>query len=203
MGLTDGWWRPLLAPMWPTSLGPDSGLCHSCDLTVTSLPVVQIQQWEQNLEQLHLQLFQLRCYQCSLQGGELPNPKSLLAAASRPSKSLLGRLGVFSVSSFHALVRPSSSSSPTTPIFSLLFVRLLVLPLFSSSSSLFSCSHPNLPPLSLSLLLSFPSSSHSFLLFALLLFPFSHSSPSSSFFSFLLSHLHLFLFTILQHPFFS
>ncbi|XP_068454792.1 rho guanine nucleotide exchange factor TIAM2-like [Clinocottus analis] len=64
----------------------------------------QIQQWEQNLEQLNLDLFRLRCYLSSLQGGELPNPKSLLAVASRPSKSMLGRLGVFSVSSFHALV---------------------------------------------------------------------------------------------------
>ncbi|XP_035851594.1 T-lymphoma invasion and metastasis-inducing protein 2-like isoform X2 [Sander lucioperca] len=64
----------------------------------------QIQQWEQNLEKLNLDLFRLRCYQSSLQGGELPNPKSLLAVASRPSKSMLGRLGVFSVSSFHALV---------------------------------------------------------------------------------------------------
>lgn len=52
-----------------------------------------------------MQLYQLRCYQSSLQGSELPNPKSLLAAASRASKSMLGRLGVFSVSSFHALVR--------------------------------------------------------------------------------------------------
>ncbi|KAM6992558.1 rho guanine nucleotide exchange factor TIAM2 [Tautogolabrus adspersus] len=64
----------------------------------------QIQQWEQNLEKLNLDLFRLRCYLSSLQGGELPNPKSLLAVASRPSKSMLGRLGVFSVSSFHALV---------------------------------------------------------------------------------------------------
>ncbi|XP_076011233.1 rho guanine nucleotide exchange factor TIAM2 [Genypterus blacodes] len=64
----------------------------------------QIQQWEQNLEKLNLDLFRLRCYQSSLQGSELPNPKSLLAVASRPSKSTLGRLGVFSVSSFHALV---------------------------------------------------------------------------------------------------
>lgn len=46
----------------------------------------------------------MRCYLASLQGGELPNPKSLLAAASRPSKLALGRLGIFSVSSFHALV---------------------------------------------------------------------------------------------------
>ncbi|XP_041661241.1 T-lymphoma invasion and metastasis-inducing protein 2 isoform X2 [Cheilinus undulatus] len=64
----------------------------------------QIQQWEQNLEKLNLDLFRLKCYLSSLQGSELPNPKSLLAVASRPSKSMLGRLGVFSVSSFHALV---------------------------------------------------------------------------------------------------
>ncbi|XP_023266851.1 T-lymphoma invasion and metastasis-inducing protein 2-like [Seriola lalandi dorsalis] len=64
----------------------------------------QIKQWEQNLEKLNLDLFRLRCYLASLQGSELPNPKSLLAVASRPSKSMLGRLGVFSVSSFHALV---------------------------------------------------------------------------------------------------
>ncbi|XP_044024082.1 rho guanine nucleotide exchange factor TIAM2 isoform X2 [Siniperca chuatsi] len=64
----------------------------------------QIQQWDQNLEKLNLDLFRLRCYLSSLQGSELPNPKSLLAVASRPSKSMLGRLGVFSVSSFHALV---------------------------------------------------------------------------------------------------
>lgn len=51
-----------------------------------------------------MDLFRMRCYLASLQGGELPNPKSLLATASRPTKASLGRLGVFSVSSFHALV---------------------------------------------------------------------------------------------------
>uniref|UniRef100_A0A8C2QTD0 TIAM Rac1 associated GEF 2 n=1 Tax=Capra hircus TaxID=9925 RepID=A0A8C2QTD0_CAPHI len=64
----------------------------------------KIQQWEQNLEKFHMDLFRMRCYLASLQGGELPNPKSLLAAASRPSKLALGRLGILSVSSFHALV---------------------------------------------------------------------------------------------------
>ncbi|XP_045150272.1 rho guanine nucleotide exchange factor TIAM2 isoform X1 [Echinops telfairi] len=64
----------------------------------------QIQQWEQNLEKFHMDLFRIRCYLASLQGGELPNPKSLLATTSRPSKLALGRLGVLSVSSFHALV---------------------------------------------------------------------------------------------------
>ncbi|KFO32817.1 T-lymphoma invasion and metastasis-inducing protein 2, partial [Fukomys damarensis] len=63
-----------------------------------------IQQWEQNLEKFHMDLFRMRCYLASLQGGELPNPKSLLAATSRPSKLALGRLGILSVSSFHALV---------------------------------------------------------------------------------------------------
>lgn len=51
-----------------------------------------------------MDLFRMRCYLASLQGGELPNPKSLLAIASRPTKTTLGRLGIFSVSSFHALV---------------------------------------------------------------------------------------------------
>ncbi|TWW72297.1 T-lymphoma invasion and metastasis-inducing protein 2 [Takifugu flavidus] len=64
----------------------------------------QIQQWEQNLERFNMDLFRMRCYLASLQGGELPNPKSLLAFASRPTKTTLGRLGIFSVSSFHALI---------------------------------------------------------------------------------------------------
>ncbi|XP_060736513.1 rho guanine nucleotide exchange factor TIAM2 isoform X1 [Tachysurus vachellii] len=64
----------------------------------------QIQQWDQNLERFNIDLFRMRCYLSSLQGGELPNPKSLLATVSRPSKAALGRLGIFSVSSFHALI---------------------------------------------------------------------------------------------------
>ncbi|XP_018619656.2 T-lymphoma invasion and metastasis-inducing protein 1-like isoform X3 [Scleropages formosus] len=64
----------------------------------------QIFLWEQNLEQFHVDLFRFRCYLASLQGGELPNPKRLLAVAARPTKLAMGRLGIFSVSSFHALV---------------------------------------------------------------------------------------------------
>ncbi|XP_048837180.1 rho guanine nucleotide exchange factor TIAM1-like isoform X3 [Brienomyrus brachyistius] len=64
----------------------------------------QIFLWEQNLEKFHMDLFRFRCYLASLQGGEPPNPKRLLAAASRSTKIAMGRLGVFSVSSFHALV---------------------------------------------------------------------------------------------------
>uniref|UniRef100_A0A3P9I4G0 TIAM Rac1 associated GEF 2a n=1 Tax=Oryzias latipes TaxID=8090 RepID=A0A3P9I4G0_ORYLA len=76
-------------------------------LTVVGDPknrkAIENQQWEQNLERFNMDLFRMRCYLASLQGGELPNPKSLLAIASRPTKSTLGRLGIFSVSSFHAL----------------------------------------------------------------------------------------------------
>ncbi|CAB1340414.1 unnamed protein product, partial [Coregonus sp. 'balchen'] len=70
---------------------------------------LSIQQWEQNLEKFHMDLFRMRCYLASLQGSELPNPKSLLAVAGRPSKTALGRLGIFSVSSFHALVLEGQS----------------------------------------------------------------------------------------------
>eukprot|EP00063_Salmo_salar_P044286 XP_014019121.1 PREDICTED: T-lymphoma invasion and metastasis-inducing protein 1-like isoform X2 [Salmo salar] len=70
----------------------------------------QIFLWEQNLEQFHMGLFRFRCYLSSLQGGELPNPKRLLAVASRPTKLAMGRLGIFSVSSFHALVAARTES---------------------------------------------------------------------------------------------
>lgn len=69
--------------------------------------ILQIFLWEQNLEQFHMDLFRFRCYLASLQGGELPNPKRLLAFASRPTKLAMGRLGIFSVSSFHVLVNIS------------------------------------------------------------------------------------------------
>ncbi|XP_066532797.1 rho guanine nucleotide exchange factor TIAM2 [Hoplias malabaricus] len=64
----------------------------------------QIQQWEQNLEKFNMELFRMRCYLASLQGTEPPNPKNLLGAVGRPSKLALSRLGIFSVSSFHALM---------------------------------------------------------------------------------------------------
>ncbi|XP_071395850.1 rho guanine nucleotide exchange factor TIAM1-like [Centroberyx affinis] len=71
----------------------------------------QIFLWEQNLEQFHMDLFRCRCYLASLQGGEPPNPKRLLGFASRPTKLAMGRLGIFSVSSFHALVAARTESS--------------------------------------------------------------------------------------------
>ncbi|XP_047657734.1 rho guanine nucleotide exchange factor TIAM2 isoform X2 [Tachysurus fulvidraco] len=71
----------------------------------------QIQQWEQNLEKFNMELFRMRCYLASLQGSEQPNPKNLLAVASRQSKIALGRLGIFSVSSFHALMSTRDEAS--------------------------------------------------------------------------------------------
>ncbi|XP_029303972.1 LOW QUALITY PROTEIN: T-lymphoma invasion and metastasis-inducing protein 1-like [Cottoperca gobio] len=71
----------------------------------------QIFLWEQNLERFHMDLFRCRCYLASLQGGEPPNPKRLLGFASRPTKLSMGRLGIFSVSSFHALVSARTESN--------------------------------------------------------------------------------------------
>uniref|UniRef100_A0A3Q1H627 TIAM Rac1 associated GEF 1a n=1 Tax=Anabas testudineus TaxID=64144 RepID=A0A3Q1H627_ANATE len=71
----------------------------------------QIFLWEQNLERFQMDLFRCRCYLASLQGGEPPNPKRLLGFASRPTKLAMGRLGIFSVSSFHALVSARTESS--------------------------------------------------------------------------------------------
>uniref|UniRef100_A0A671W2E4 TIAM Rac1 associated GEF 1 n=1 Tax=Sparus aurata TaxID=8175 RepID=A0A671W2E4_SPAAU len=71
----------------------------------------QIFLWEQNLERFHMDLFRCRCYLASLQGGEPPNPKRLLGFASRPTKLAMGRLSIFSVSSFHALVSARTESS--------------------------------------------------------------------------------------------
>uniref|UniRef100_A0A8C7XMB9 TIAM Rac1 associated GEF 1a n=1 Tax=Oryzias sinensis TaxID=183150 RepID=A0A8C7XMB9_9TELE len=73
--------------------------------------VEQISLWEQNLERFHIDLFRCRCYLASLQGSEPPNPKRLLGFASRPTKAAMGRLGIFSVSSFHALVSARTESS--------------------------------------------------------------------------------------------
>ncbi|XP_043524148.1 protein still life, isoform SIF type 1 isoform X1 [Frieseomelitta varia] len=70
----------------------------------------QIIQWEENLERLHCEQFRLRCYMASLQSGELPNPKSLLTHVSRATKQTLNKLGVFTVSSFHAFICARSPS---------------------------------------------------------------------------------------------
>ncbi|XP_045472036.1 protein still life, isoform SIF type 1 isoform X1 [Harmonia axyridis] len=70
----------------------------------------QVMQWEENLERLHCEQFRLRCYMASLQSGELPNPKSLLTHVSRTTKNTLNKLGVFTVSSFHAFICARSPS---------------------------------------------------------------------------------------------
>ncbi|XP_061423702.1 rho guanine nucleotide exchange factor TIAM1-like isoform X2 [Lethenteron reissneri] len=66
--------------------------------------LAQVSQWERNLERYSVDAFRLRCYLASLQGREPPNPKLVLAYVSRPVKHAMHRLGMFSASSFHALV---------------------------------------------------------------------------------------------------
>ncbi|CAM1297612.1 TIAM1 (predicted) [Pycnogonum litorale] len=70
----------------------------------------QISQWEENLERSQCEQFRLRCYMASLQNSELPNPKNLLTHVSKNTKVVLNRLGVFTVSSFHAYVCARSPS---------------------------------------------------------------------------------------------
>ncbi|XP_067645366.1 protein still life, isoform SIF type 1 isoform X9 [Eurosta solidaginis] len=84
------------------SVVTDQDACHQIQ--------TQILQFEENLERLHCEQFRLRCYMASLQSGELPNPKSLLTHVSRPTKNILNKLGVFTVSSFHAFICARSPS---------------------------------------------------------------------------------------------
>ncbi|KAK6621011.1 hypothetical protein RUM43_011314 [Polyplax serrata] len=96
----------------------DHKLKHMADLqqSVVSDPETkqqihgQIIEWEENLERLHCEQFRLRCYMASLHNGELPNPKSLLTHVSRATKNTLNKLGVFTVSSFHAFICARSPS---------------------------------------------------------------------------------------------
>ena len=52
--------------------------------------------------------FSLKCYCASIQGSELPNPKGLLAAVSKDTKTHLAKLNCFNVSSIHALLSARS-----------------------------------------------------------------------------------------------
>ncbi|XP_064098883.1 protein still life, isoform SIF type 1-like isoform X4 [Macrobrachium nipponense] len=96
----------------------DSKLKHMAELQLSVVSdaeskqqiMGQIMQWEENLERLHCEQFRLRCYMASLQTGELPNPKGLLTHVSRTTKTTLNRLGVFTVSSFHAYICARSPS---------------------------------------------------------------------------------------------
>ncbi|XP_037784008.1 protein still life, isoform SIF type 1-like isoform X4 [Penaeus monodon] len=96
----------------------DSKLKHMAELQLSVVSdaeskqqiMGQIKQWEENLERLHCEQFRLRCYMASLQAGELPNPKGLLTHVSRTTKTTLNRLGVFTVSSFHAYICARSPS---------------------------------------------------------------------------------------------
>ncbi|XP_075245652.1 uncharacterized protein LOC142339486 isoform X3 [Convolutriloba macropyga] len=70
--------------------------------------LAQIENWEQNLELMQCDLYRLKCYCASIQGSELPNPKGLLAAVSKDTKTHLAKLNCFNVSSIHALLSARS-----------------------------------------------------------------------------------------------
>lgn len=76
----------------------------------------QIRAHEESLEQYHCEQYRLRCYMASLQGTELPNPKTLLAHVAKPTKLTLNRLGVFTVSSLHAYICARSPAMLTNVI---------------------------------------------------------------------------------------
>lgn len=76
----------------------------------------QIRAHDESLEQNHCEQFRLRCYMASIQSTELPNPKTLLAHVSKSTKLILNRLGVFTVSSFHAYICARSPSMLTNVI---------------------------------------------------------------------------------------
>lgn len=76
----------------------------------------QIRAHDESLEQNHCEQFRLRCYTASIQSTELPNPKTLLAHVSKSTKMVLNRLGVFTVSSFHAYICARSPSMLTNVI---------------------------------------------------------------------------------------
>lgn len=71
----------------------------------------KMRKYDENLEHYYCEIFRLRCYIASIQNSELPNPKTLLAHVSKLTKSILSRLGVFTVSSFHAFI---CARSPVT-----------------------------------------------------------------------------------------
>jgi hypothetical protein len=62
----------------------------------------QILQWERNLEKLNVNLYRYKCYMASINSSEAPNPKILLAYASKFSKVFLTKLGAFTVCTLHA-----------------------------------------------------------------------------------------------------
>ena len=66
--------------------------------------IFQVTEWERNLENLHVDQFQIRCYLSAVEGSTSPNPQSLLTYVSKTTKQFLAKLGMFSVASFHAFV---------------------------------------------------------------------------------------------------
>lgn len=67
------------------------------------------------IEQVHCEVYQLCCYLSSCRSSapntDLPHPRSLLIHVSKPTKLTLIKLGVFTVSSFHAFIHARQGSA--------------------------------------------------------------------------------------------
>jgi len=65
----------------------------------------QVDLWEKNLENFHVDLFRHKCYLCALANDrELPNPKDLLGQVCPTTKAALQKLTTFTPCSFYACV---------------------------------------------------------------------------------------------------
>ena len=46
----------------------------------------------------------MKCYQSSLRGVDLPNPQSILGVISKQTKTIVSKIGIFSVGSLQSVV---------------------------------------------------------------------------------------------------
>lgn len=79
----------------------------------------QIVHWDKDLEKLNIDLYRLKCYLSSINSNETPNPKNLLAQASKVSKSALTKLEAFTVCALHANnvpLKPKESLATTATL---------------------------------------------------------------------------------------
>jgi hypothetical protein len=84
--------------------------------TNKSTIIKQVTSLNENIENYNMRIYRDRCYVASLTHSELPNPQALLASISKPTKSLLTKVGSLSVPSLHAVVNVRSSTTKSSNI---------------------------------------------------------------------------------------
>ena len=53
--------------------------------------------------------YRMKCYQSSLRGVDLPNPQSILGTISKQTKTIVSKIGIFSVGSLQSVVSATTS----------------------------------------------------------------------------------------------